>query len=211
MIPKQLPLGLKSWGGRRKGAGRKPKGDRAGVSHAARPALSQRTPVHVTLRVRDHVYNLRSKRCFRVIEAALYFGGERFGLRVVHFSVQGNHLHLIVEAEDAGCLSRGLKGLSVRIARGLNRVMKKSGRVFADRYHARILKSPNETRRALSYVLHNFRKHARERGQVFPRAFVDPYSSAALLKRSRGPVPLARPRSWMLRTSCPPSLLVRAR
>jgi hypothetical protein len=87
-------------------AGRKPKnGVRAGVSHLKRPALAARFPVHVTLRVRPEVWNLRSQRCFRRIRAAFVAGNDQFGFRLNHYSVQGNHLHLIVEAESAESLS----------------------------------------------------------------------------------------------------------
>src|SRR5258706_4594052 len=155
----QLPLDLKRHGGTRKGAGRKPKnGVKAGVSHLRRPSL-RKLPVHVTMRVRREVWNLRSKRCFRPIREAFVAGGDRFGFRLNQFSVQGNHIHLIVEAENALALSRGMKGLAVRIAKKLNRVMQRRAAVVADRYHAHILRTPSEVRRALAYVLRNLHKH----------------------------------------------------
>ena len=78
-------------------------------------------PLHVTLRMAPHVYNLRSRRSFRVISAALRLGGDRFDVRVVEFSVQGNHIHLVVEAPNRRALARAIQGLSIRVARGLNR------------------------------------------------------------------------------------------
>ena len=71
-------------------------------------------PLHVTLRMAPHVYNLRSRRAFRVITAALRISSDRFNVRVVEFSVQGNHIHLVVEAPDR----RALQGLAIRVARG---------------------------------------------------------------------------------------------
>ena len=138
----------------------RPKKPDAGVSHLARPALAPRFPVHVTLRMRKHVYNLRAWRCYRVLRRALIIGSNRFGMRITHFSVQGNHVHLIVEAEDRRALSRGVQGLAVRFAKGLNRVMAKHGKVFADRFHSRILRTPTETRHAVHYVLFNRQHHA---------------------------------------------------
>src|SRR5438876_2144541 len=124
--PVQLNLPKHSgWGGKRRNAGRKPKGERARVTHTARPPLATRFPVHVTLRVLPHVWNLRSRRSFRVLGAALARGGDRFGMRVCEFSIQGNHLHLIAEAADARALSRGMQGLSIRIAKRLNQMMKR--------------------------------------------------------------------------------------
>lgn len=125
-----------------------------------------------------HVYNLRSRRSFRVIEAALWIGGDRFEVRIVHFSVQGNHLHLIVEAPHRRALARAIQGLSIRIAKGLNRMMGLTGRVFDDRYHARVLHTPTEVRNAIHDVLGNARKHAAQRGAIYSAGYVDQYSSA---------------------------------
>lgn len=132
----QLTLELPTWGGRRRGAGRKPAGTRRRAPHVAREVMRPCYPVHVTFRMADHVWNLRSQRAFRVIDAALRGAQRRPGLRVVHFSIQGNHLHLIVEGDGARALALRIRGLSVRIARGLNRMMGRSGPVLSDRYDA---------------------------------------------------------------------------
>jgi REP element-mobilizing transposase RayT len=161
----------RTWGGRRKGAGRKPRGATAGVSHARRPAF-RRLPAHVTLRLCAHVWSLRSRRSLRVIVRALRGGAERFGVRVVELSLQGNHAHLLVEAADEQALARAVQGLCIRVARGMNRLMGRRGRVFDDRYHARVLRTPTEVRRAREYVLRNRQHHFGEPG-------LDRYSSAA--------------------------------
>jgi hypothetical protein len=159
-------------------------------------------PVHVTLRVRPEVYSLRSRRSFRVIERALAAARDWDGARVVHYSVQGNHLHLVAEASDRRVLARRVQGLEVRIARGMNKVMKRRGPVFADRYHARPLATPLEVRRVIEYVLKNHRHHFGDRAARF-----DPCSSAAWFDGWRSPPvptneaqPLVRPpKSWLLR------------
>jgi REP element-mobilizing transposase RayT len=125
------------------------------MAHRARGEWTRPMPLHVTLRMAPHVYNLRSRRSFRVIEAALRIGGDRFGVRVIHFSVQGNHIHLLVEAPNRRALARAIQGFSIRVAKGLNRMMGRSGRVFDDRYHARVLRTPTEVRHAIHYVLFN--------------------------------------------------------
>ncbi len=136
----------------------------------------------------------RSRRSFRVLRRAFAAGGDRFGLRLCEFSVQGNHLHLVVEATDRRALSRGMQGLSIRIARGLNRLMGRQGRVLADRYHARILRTPTEVRRALAYVLGNRDVHRSRWGK--PRTgTLDPYSSAA----PEPPVALPDAKTYLLR------------
>jgi hypothetical protein len=78
---------------------------------------------------------------------------------VVHFSVQADHVHLIVEAVDRIRLSRGVAGLAVRIARAVNALLARRGRLWGDRYHARALRSPREVRHSLVYVLMNWKKH----------------------------------------------------
>jgi REP element-mobilizing transposase RayT len=187
----QLPLPLPQHGGCRRGAGRKPKGPRALVSHKSRPRFDKPLPAHVTLRVGDRVWNLRSGRSFRQIEASLQNARGRFGLRVVEFSIQGNHLHLIVEASDSTALSRGMQGLCIRMAKALNGMMERSGRVFADHYHSRLLRSPTELVRAIAYVLGNHGHH-------FGGAGVDRFSSAALAPEERGAI-LSAPLGWLLR------------
>src|SRR3982751_6359527 len=127
--PKQIEMRLPTWGGKRKGAGRKPAKAKAAVSHLARPRFSRSQPVHVTLRTLPGVGFLRAWSLFQAITRALREARERFGLRVVHFSVQGNHLHLLVEAEGAESLSRGIQGLAIRIAKALNRACSRRGKV----------------------------------------------------------------------------------
>ena len=185
----QLELAkTRGWGGKRKRAGRKPKGERATVTHGARPALANRFPVHVTLRVLPHVWNLRSKRGYRVIRRAIAHGGERFGMRLCEFSIQGNHLHFFVEGEDARALSRGMQGLSIRIAKGLNRMMKARGKVLADRFHARILRTPPDVRNVLAYVRGNRDVHRVRRGAA-AAGTLDVFSSAIPSVRAQLPAP----------------------
>jgi REP element-mobilizing transposase RayT len=87
-------------------------------------------------------------------------------MRIVHFSVQGNHIHLLIEAADNDALERGMRGLTIRVAKALNRVMARRGPVFADHYHSRIVRTPTEAARALNYVLHNHAHHAEQWGET---------------------------------------------
>jgi len=152
--------------------------------------------VHVTLRVREHVWNLRSRRCFSVIESAFAAARERFGMRIVHFSVQGNHIHLLIETTNNEALARGMQGLTIRIAKALNRVMHRRGRVFADHYHSRVVRTPTEAARALEYVLRNFAHHAQRWGEEVREDERDPFSSAGC--RGADPPPVCEPRTWLL-------------
>ncbi len=191
-------------GGARPGSGRKPTGDRAGVSHHGRPDVTRDTPVHATLCVLPHVWSLRSARSLAVIERALEGARTWREFRVVHFSVQGDHLHLVVEADGNRALSEGMQGLAVRLAKGLNRMMGRRGRVFADRFHAHVLETPSEVRNALAYVLLNHRSHLARIGAPAPTS-LDRFSSAASFDGWKGSHRPELPRvtspaaTWLLR------------
>jgi REP element-mobilizing transposase RayT len=201
------------WGGRRTGAGRKPTGA-AGVRHGSRDRFLRPLPTHVTLRMHEDVPSLRSLPIVAEIERTFAQGCTRPGFRLVHYSLQGNHAHLVVEAQDREALGRGMKAIGARLARAVNRVAKRSGPVLADRYHSRLLKSPTEVHRALRYVLLNARKHLRKRvGKgTAARVMLDPASSARwfdgwnlakqTVDRTRPPAggkpPVARARTWLL-------------
>lgn len=146
-------------GGARRGAGRRPKGERALVTHVTRPALTRHDPILVTTRLVAGCPNLRNEANLAVLQRALASGADRFGFRLVEYSVQTNHLHLVAEAQDERSLARGMQGLLVRVAKRLNRAWSRRGKVLCDRYHARILRTPREVRAALVYVLQNARKH----------------------------------------------------
>jgi len=190
-------------GGARKGAGRKPKGARAGIPHRSRGEHAASHPVQVTTRLRAGLPSLRHGREFVALRRAMEAASARAEFRVVHHSIQSNHLHLIVEAADRPALSMGLRALLVRIARALNRLWRRAGSIFADRFHERALKTPTEVRNSLVYVLQNARKHG------IHASGPDPYSSGpwfdgwsggarfrAALERQRATIEVTARRLW---------------
>ncbi len=195
-------------GGWRPGAGR-PRG-RTTCAHTARPKLSKHHPQHVTLRVLAGIA-LRRERVMDAIREAIA-AAQREDFRVTHFNILGNHIHLISEAENEVRLGRGMQGLMVRLARAINKALGRTGKVFAERYHTRALKTPREVRNALRYVLCNARHHAAERGQRLARTWIDPFSSAVwfdgwrdaivdqpwLHKLRRLAPPVVPARTWLL-------------
>jgi putative transposase len=186
-MSRQLSLDLRTHGGKRRHAGRKPKGIRALVSHAARPQFHRVMPVHVTLKVRRDVPSLRSSRRFDVIRQCFKASRGAHGMRLVEFSVLGDHLHLLVEADSNVALSRGVQGLAVRLARRLNRLLQRTGKLFADHYHSHLLRTPTEVLRTIKYVRNNAQRH-------YGEAAVDFFSSAA--KDAAGL--LAEATGWLL-------------
>jgi hypothetical protein len=195
------------------------------VRHRSRKPFVAEDPCHVTLRVRPGLRSLRDADVAAEIERAFRRGrsrGEFF--RLVHYSIQDDHAHLIVEARNQLALGRGMKSLASLFAFAVNRALGRTGRVLADRYHLQILKSATQVRNALAYVLLNARRHAAKRiaklrrsgfqgARPLPRnGRLDPASSARWFDGWRRDVALQRPppygndsrpavaepRSWLL-------------
>ena len=183
---RQREFVFRTLGGRRRGAGRPPKLERAGVSHLPRADFAAKFPLHVTMSMRDVVWNLRSQRSFSRLARAFWAGGDKFGFRLVHYSVQGDHIHLLVEAKGKRALARGMQGLSVRVARSLNRMMGRRGRVLGDRYYSRVLRTPVEVKNVICYLQRNAQRHYGLRGP-------DPFASQ---------LPLYAPTTWLARRLC---------
>lgn len=149
--------------------------ERPNVRHRTRPVHKRYNPMHVTLRAAKGLPSFRNQRLFVAFERAVRWT-RRADFRIVEFSVQENHLHMIVEADDNEALANGMKSFSVRANRLFNTAMGRGrGRVWGDRYHRRDLTSPRQVRNALVYCLQNFKKH---QNVAAGRMVIDPYSSA---------------------------------
>ena len=178
------------------------------VHHVRRDPHEGRHPAHVTVRVRRGVPSLRRRTLVRELRRSLREACERGEFRVVHYSIQRDHVHMIVEAAGRHALGRGMKSIGSRLARAVNRVFRRSGPVLLGRYHVRALKTPREVRNALAYVLLNARKHWRERHGEAPPVRVDEASSARWFEgwsreppgeRRGGPMEVATAHTWLLR------------
>ena len=172
MRTKQLKLNLYqgSWGGRRPGSGRKRLHSK-GVAHRTREKVNHRLPLHINFKFKTHIKN---KFCLKLLKRAI-MNARSHGLKVIHFSLQSNHIHLLIESESNEILTRGMRSLTVTFAKGLSR-----GRVQLERYHLHVLKSVKEARNAALYVLFNQQKH--EKGTY---SKVDGYSSLLSIARAR--------------------------
>ncbi len=166
----RLPLAVaRTWGGARKGAGRKPRG-RPSVPHDTRPKVDPRYPVQVTIRATRGLPSFRSPRVFGALRRAIARASVD-GFRVIHFSIQQDHGHFIVEGDEARRARGGMHGLAIRLALAVNRALgRRKGQVVGDRYHARPLTTPRQMRISMVYVLLNFRKHLRAPACIDPRS-----------------------------------------
>ena len=230
-----LPERLKR-GGARPGAGRKPKPGRRPAPHRPRHLLSRHHPLHIVVRLVPGVPSLRTRRLFGRVHRALAAAKERFGMRIIHYSVQDNHLHLLVEVEHPDsrlrgdkaaakrALTKAMQGLGVRLARRLNKVLGRRGRLIEERYHVTRLTTPRQVKNALLYILNNGRKHRAEKGLPCETGWLDPCATGVYfeywgervpgitawqswvrqldeeLGPKTGPRSIVAPRSWLLRT-----------
>ncbi len=197
-MARQREFVFRTWGGKRLGAGRKPAHGRAGVPHVVRANHRAAHPVHITLRARAGLPPFRERAVFAEMRRSIASASQsRF--RVVEFSVQDNHVHLVVEAHDKRTLTRGVQGLAIRLARAVNRMLSARGPVWGDRYHARELRTPREVRNAIVYVLMNARKHGARLGSG-----IDAFSSAPWFEGFAkkivvppDPAPVLNARTWL--------------
>lgn len=162
------------------------------LPHRARERIPARLPVHVTLRIEAGLPSMRQQATGSAVMRSIWKAQRRFGMRVTHFVVESNHVHLIAE----GVSARGMKGLGVRIARAVNKLTGRRGRVIGDTYHARGLRTKTEVRHAIHYVLNNHQRHSGR------KLALDSYTSLAQ------PAVVVRPRTWLLlnawRANAPP-------
>ena len=227
-MARQQRFAFRTWGGKRTGAGRPPKGKRAGESHKQRQRLPPGQPVHVVIRAARDLGSLRKNDTYAAIRAAtLTAARQHSDFHIVHISIQATHVHLIVEAADKTALARGMQGFQISAARHVNKAitkrigMRRTGPVFPDRYHPRILNSPRSVRHAIAYVLNNWRHHGEHERAFALRWRVDPFSSAIGFDGWRSLTPIAlpapyqamwtwQPRTWLLSTGWRRHGLIRA-
>ncbi|MGE5187180.1 MAG: transposase [Acidobacteriota bacterium] len=201
-------------GGKRDGAGRKPKGARPGSPHKRRAEVKPTFPVHVTLRVARGVRWLRGWKAYRAIRRALAVSIDTHpDIRISQISLQGDHLHLMCEADHKLALARGVQGFEISAAKQLNRALgRRRGAIFPDRYHVEVIRTVAHVRHTLSYVLNNWRKHRQDREiRGLYEGRLDPFSSAVWFEGFKErtqpvaipddyePARVAAAQSWLLR------------
>jgi REP element-mobilizing transposase RayT len=192
----QQVMVFRTWGGKRRGAGRKQVNEDKSQPHRARADVRPSQAILVTLRVARSVRRLRRRDAYRALRKAMLVVLARADFRIVHLSIQVNHVHLLIEADSRRALARGMQAFQISAARRLNAVdldgagRSRRGPVFPDRYHDEIVTTPTHARHALSYVLNNWRKHKEDRVPATKSWLVDPYSTAPSFA------------GWVERTEC---------
>jgi putative transposase len=140
------------------------------MPHETRAKVDPRYPLQVTIRALPGLPSLRSARVFGALRRTIARASvDRF--RVIHFSIQQDHGHFIVEGDEARRARGGMHGLAIRLALAVNRALgRRKGKVVGDRYHVRALRTPRQMRTSMVYVLLNFRKHLRAPAGIDPRS-----------------------------------------
>lgn len=184
-----------------------------------RAVVKKYEPVHVVLRVGEAIGALRKRETYKALRKALLTTLVREDFRVVHVSIQGTHVHLLVEADNRTALAKGMKGFEISAAKHINAALprkvngkRRRGSVFPDRYHAQIIRTPRQARHALAYVLNNWRKHGENKLTIAKNWPIDPFSSAPSFHGWRDldarsiawpptyePLPVWEPKTWLLR------------
>jgi len=169
---KQLKLNVYKGkrGGRRPGSGRK-RIHSKGVSHQRRERVTTKQALHVNFKVRT---SIRNKECLQILKRSIQ-NARSHGLRVLHFSLESNHIHLILEASNNTVLTKGMRSLTITFAKGVEK-----GRIQIERYHLHVLRTLRETKNAIHYVLFNHQKH-----KGLKTAHVSAYSSLGLIEDLR--------------------------
>jgi REP element-mobilizing transposase RayT len=201
----------------------RPKKARSGVPHDTRPAFEKARALHITLRVLDVIGRLRTRSAYMAIREAAITVLKHDAFRVVHLSIEGTHLHLLVEASNRAALSTGMQAFAISAAKHLNAAFSKTGgwwarkraarlgqvlpkrrkgRVFSDRYHETFIRSPRQARHALAYVLNNWRRHREDRAERARDWLIDPFATGWAFDgwKERADAPFA----WKLRNTYQP-------
>lgn len=141
----------------RKGGGRRPKHDK-GIRHIKRPEIKRLTSLHLTVKILKDKAGIKNKQTLALLKHAILKARKK-GLRIIHFTLEYDHVHLLVEANDNEVLGRGMMVFGVTMAKGINRLKSIKGTVYKHRYHFRKINSPRELKNVLHYIFNNGIKH----------------------------------------------------
>ena len=154
-----------------KNAGRKALHD-PGIRHTSRALISRPSALHLTIKLKKA--DIQNKVVLRILKHAI-FRSRLQGLKVIHFSLEYDHVHLYVECGDNHVLGKSMKAFGVSFVKGINKYKKSLGSLYKYRYHLHIIKSAREAKNVINYILKNGIKHGRT------LKVINPYNSALVL------------------------------
>lgn len=153
-----------------KGAGRPAIHDR-GIRHIARDKVTKHTSLHLTIKIERLKAGLRNKDVLKQLHDSIK-KARKIGLRVIHYTLEFDHVHLLVEVDSNQQLAKGMQSFGISFSKGINKIKAQVGKVFKTRYHFRKLKSPNEIKNVIFYILGNSLKHKKD------FSILSPYNTA---------------------------------
>lgn len=157
-----------------KGAGRKAIHDK-GIRHIERELITKETVLHLTLKIKKEKSSLKNKFILKTLQNSIK-KARLLGLKVLQYTLEYDHVHLLVEASNNISLGKGMQSLGISFSKGINKIKGQKGSVFKTRYHFRKLKTPQEIKNALSYILGNGIKHK----EAF--SILSPYNSLSSVR-----------------------------
>jgi REP element-mobilizing transposase RayT len=180
------------------------------VPHVTRAPQNRHEPLHVTVRLVAGLPRMRHRRGYQIVRRAVALANRFDGARICEISIQQNHLHLMVEANERAALTRTMRSFGITVAKQLNARCGRRGRVLDDRYHVVTLHTPAQVRAALLYVLGNWRKHGEDQDLVprmtdrfssgpYFRGWTEPIDVSTPPFPDDGPLPLRAAGSYLLR------------
>lgn len=205
-MKRQLELTLDNgkWGGRRKGAGKK-RIHSAGVAHTKREKITSREPLHVNFKL---TVTIKNENGLRAIKKSLENARKYF--HILHYSLQWNHIHLIIEATDNEALFRGMRSFTNTFVKCMGK-----GSIQKERYHLHVLRSVKETKNAFRYVIFNEAHHSRKKvvtadaysslHQLNLKELAKQFKFSIVKKSSHREISLDQPTSWLAKNGLKPT------
>lgn len=145
-------------------AGRKAIHD-PGIRHTHRPVFKKPASLHLTIKIAKEKSNLKNKEVLSILKRAI-LNSRKMGLRVIHFTLEYDHIHLLIEAENNHLLGKGMQSFGVTLSKAINKLKKTSGQVYRHRYHFRKITSARQLKNVMNYIFRNGLKHGTSAGIV---------------------------------------------
>ena len=136
-----------------------------GIRHVKRFRLKKASSLHLTIKVRENKADIQSKRILKALHHAIKRARLK-GLKVVHYTLEYNHVHLLVESVDNKTLHKGMQAFGITIAKAINKIKRSKGAVYKNRYHLRLISSPRQLKNVLHYIFNNGVKHKRTNSKI---------------------------------------------